>query len=131
MVSVFVYGTLLVGESNHRVAKPYLKDVQPGKVKGRLYSVGAFPALVLDEDKGREIEGEWFTVAEEGLAAMDWLEGYRGPGMANFYDRVWVKDMENNREGWVYVWNDSKGRPEIECGSWRRHIGESLKDAHV
>lgn len=118
MISVFVYGTLLVGQPNHRVAEPYLLHVQPGRVRGRLYDVGAFPALVLDPD-GREIEGEWFEVTPEGLRAMDRLEGYRGPGQKNFYERVWVRDARDDREGWVYVWPDSRGCPEIPVGSWR------------
>ncbi len=47
MISVFVYGTLLVGESNHYVAEPFLLSVQPGAVRGRLYDVGHYPALAL------------------------------------------------------------------------------------
>lgn len=118
MISVFVYGTLLVGEPNHRVAKPYLLSVRPGRVRGRLYDVGAYPALVLDE-AGREIEGEWFELTDEGLEEMDWLEGYRGPGHENHYERVWVRDATEDLEGWVYVWKDSRGRPEIPVGAWR------------
>ncbi|MDI3257142.1 MAG: gamma-glutamylcyclotransferase [Kyrpidia sp.] len=118
MVSVFVYGTLLTGEPNHRVAAPHLHGVQPGRVRGRLYDVGPYPALVLDE-AGREIEGQWFEVTPEGLKAMDDLEEYRGPGQNNFYERVRVRDAQTNRCGWVYVWADSRGYPEIPVGSWR------------
>ncbi|MDI3329085.1 MAG: gamma-glutamylcyclotransferase [Alicyclobacillaceae bacterium] len=118
MISVFVYGTLLTGEPNHRVAAPYLLSVRPGRVRGRLYDVGPYPALVLDE-AGREIEGEWFEVTPEGLKAMDWLEGYRGPGQKNFYERAWVRDTREDREGWIYVWLDSRGCPEIRVRSWR------------
>ncbi|GIM46514.1 hypothetical protein DNHGIG_20630 [Collibacillus ludicampi] len=78
MINVFVYGTLLTGERNHRVAEPYICSVQPGRVRGRLYDVGVFSALVLDEtDRG--IEGEWFDLEEEGLSVLDRLEGYHGP----------------------------------------------------
>ncbi|WP_018130336.1 gamma-glutamylcyclotransferase family protein [Effusibacillus pohliae] len=120
MISVFVYGTLLTGEVNHRVAAPYLHGVQPGCVRGRLYDVGVFPALVLDT-KGYEIRGEWFDVTEEGLRTMDQLEGYHGPGQENLYERVWVSDVGNGRSGWVYVWPDSRGYPEISVGSWREY----------
>jgi gamma-glutamylcyclotransferase (GGCT)/AIG2-like uncharacterized protein YtfP len=118
MISVFVYGTLLTGEPNHRVAVPHLLSVRPGRVRGRLYDVGVFPALVLDPE-GHEIEGEWFEVTLEGLHAMDRLEGYRGAGRENFYERVWVWDTREERCGWVYVWPDSRGYPEIPVGSWR------------
>lgn len=117
MISVFVYGTLLTGEVNHRIAAPYLREVQPGCIRGRLYDVGAFPALILDA-AGREIEGEWFEVTPEGLKSLDRLEGYSGPGRNNFYERVWVRDAINGRTGWVYVWQDSRGCPEIPFGSW-------------
>ncbi|WP_018130093.1 gamma-glutamylcyclotransferase family protein [Effusibacillus pohliae] len=120
MISVFVYGTFLTGEVNHRVAAPYIRGVPPGCVRGRLYDVGVFPALVLD-DEGREIQGEWFDVTEEGLKAMDRLEGYRGPGRKNLYERVWAQDISNGRSGWVYVWTDSRGCPEIPGGSWREY----------
>lgn len=122
MVRVFVYGTLLVGEANHGVAAPYLLSVRPGRVRGRLYDVGAYPALVLDEAAG-EVEGEWFEVTPEGLRAMDDLEEYRGPGQKNAYERVWVRDAREERSGWVYVWLDSRGYPEIPAGSWREWVG--------
>lgn len=49
---VFVYGTLLTGEENHEVAAPYVRAACPGKVNGRLYNVGPYPALVLGEEGG-------------------------------------------------------------------------------
>ncbi|HHY67017.1 MAG TPA: gamma-glutamylcyclotransferase [Alicyclobacillus sp.] len=118
MVSVFVYGTLLTGERNHRVGAPYLLSVRSGRVRGRLYDVGAYPALVLDDSAG-EVDGEWFEITDEGLEEMDWLEGYRGPGQENHYERVWVRDSREDLEGWIYVWPDSRGYPEIPMGSWR------------
>ncbi|BDG43271.1 gamma-glutamylcyclotransferase family protein [Saccharococcus caldoxylosilyticus] len=119
---VFVYGTLLVGEANHFVAAPYIRDIQPGKVKGRLYDVGAYPALVVEEEG--EVIGEWFTVTEEGLQAMDELEEYEEGGRHNEYERVWIKDLEQPIEGYVYIYLKSKAAhlPLIPSGSWRhRH----------
>ncbi|MGZ4108044.1 MAG: gamma-glutamylcyclotransferase family protein [Tumebacillaceae bacterium] len=116
---MFVYGTLLRGERNHRVVAPYLKAVQPGTVRGRLYDVGTYPALVLDENAS-PVVGEWFTVTGAGLKAMDALEEYFGPGhVDNEYERVRVTDLSNGRYGWVYVWLDSRERPEIVGGNWR------------
>ncbi|MBD0380030.1 gamma-glutamylcyclotransferase family protein [Paenibacillus sedimenti] len=127
MISVFVYGTLLVGESNHQVAAPFVLSVQPGAVRGRLYDVGLYPALVLFEDGQNDAQdhfvvGEWLEVTEEGLKAMDMLEDYYGPGAAsNEYERVWVRDMNTSREGWVYIWEETSGLKEIESGSWKEH----------
>jgi gamma-glutamylcyclotransferase (GGCT)/AIG2-like uncharacterized protein YtfP len=120
--TVFVYGTLLRGESNHGVAAPFLcGGIVPGSVRGRLYDVGDYPALVLVAD-ANPVPGEWLKVTEEGLSAMDELEGYIGPGRENDYERVWVKDAVLDEQGWVYVWNDSRGFPEIRSGSWREHV---------
>ncbi|MFC5449586.1 gamma-glutamylcyclotransferase family protein [Paenibacillus aestuarii] len=122
MISVFVYGTLMVGESNHAVAAPYVVSVQPGAVHGELYNVGAYPALLLISAEGGKLQqviGEWLEVTEEGLAAMDELEDYYGPGEANEYERVFVRDVNGLREGWVYVWEDISGLKKIRSGSWR------------
>jgi gamma-glutamylcyclotransferase (GGCT)/AIG2-like uncharacterized protein YtfP len=119
---VFVYGTLLVGEENHHIAAPYIRHIQPGRVKGRLYDVGAYPALVIEEEG--EVIGEWFTVTKEGLQAMDELEEYEKGSQYNEYERVWVKDIEQPIEGYVYVYPKSKAArlPFIPSGSWRhRH----------
>ncbi|MDD9266348.1 gamma-glutamylcyclotransferase [Paenibacillus sp. GCM10023248] len=120
MIFVFVYGTLLVGESNHAVAAPYVKSVQPGTVYGRLFDVGAYPALVLAEaSEGRRVTGEWLEVTEEGLRAMDALEDYYGPGEDNEYDRVWVRDADGVREGWVYTYAQAEGLQVIDGSSWK------------
>ncbi|MCZ0755906.1 gamma-glutamylcyclotransferase family protein [Anoxybacillus sp. J5B_2022] len=121
MYRVFVYGTLLVGEANHHIAAPYLQHVQPGKVKGRLYDVGAYPALVLDEEG--EVVGEWLTVTEEGIRRMDVLEDYEEGGTNNEYERVWIKDCEQDIEGYVYIYTPEKAAhlPLIASGSWREH----------
>jgi len=119
-MNVFVYGTLLTGESNHHIAAPHTKAVIPGTVRGRLYDIGTYPALVLSGD-GADVPGEWISVSEEGLQAMDELEEYYGPGQMNVYERVWIKDAYGPAEGWVYVWPSSAGYPEIACASWRLH----------
>lgn len=123
MISVFVYGTLLVGESNHYVAEPFVLSVQPGAVRGRLYDVGHYPALALPTEHEEEHEnivvGEWFEVTEAGLKAMDILEDYYGPGQSNEYERVWITDVNGSREGWVYIWQDVSSLSEITSGSWK------------
>lgn len=123
MIQIFVYGSLLTGESNHHVAAPYLLEFAPGTIRGRLIDLGPYPALVrTDVHQGIDIQGEWFIVTEQGLRAMDELEEYYGPGKANVYDRIWVKDLYEEREGWVYVWHEDRGYPGIEGGSWRNHL---------
>ncbi|AGT31966.1 gamma-glutamyl cyclotransferase [Geobacillus genomosp. 3] len=117
---VFVYGTLLTGEENHHVAAPYVCAVCPGSVNGRLYNVGLYPALVLGGEG--EVEGEWLTVVEQGLKAMDELEDYKEGRAENEYERVWVRDARRPIEGYVYVYTAEKatGLRPIASGSWRR-----------
>jgi gamma-glutamylcyclotransferase (GGCT)/AIG2-like uncharacterized protein YtfP len=126
MIFVFVYGTLLSGESNHHIVSPYLLSAKPGSVYGRLYNVGSYPALVIANENNKLIAGEWLEVNEEGLLAMDKLEAYKGPGEDNEYERVWIGDSVMEQEGWVYVWLDAGGLSEIDNGSWKLHR-ESLQ----
>ncbi|WP_281885092.1 gamma-glutamylcyclotransferase [Paenibacillus sp. YYML68] len=123
MIPVFVYGTLLTGESNHHVVASYVRSVRPGVVHGSLYDVGAYPALVQEHSaSGRMVEGEWLLVEDAGLIAMDELEEYYGPGQSNDYERVWIRDAaDESLEGWVYVWASSRGCPLIDKRSWREH----------
>ncbi len=62
-----------------------------------IYDVGAYPALVIEEEG--EVIGEWFTVTKEGLQAMDELEEYEEGSQYNEYERVWVKDIEQPIKG--------------------------------
>ncbi|CAG7614948.1 hypothetical protein PAESOLCIP111_01764 [Paenibacillus solanacearum] len=123
MIPVFVYGTLLEGESNHHVVASYTLSSRPGVVYGKLYDCGDYPAIVLaGYGDGDLVEGWWLIVTEEGLARMDALEEYYGPGMPNDYERIWVRDARREeREGWIYAWADSRGCPAISGRSWRKY----------
>ena len=117
---VFVYGTLLPGECNHRVAAPWLLDARPGEVSGRLVDCGVWPALVRGgEAKAGRVRGMWLTVKPEALAAMDELEDFIGPESLNEYERIWVRDASGQPlEGWAYVWPDTRGLPYMSVDYW-------------
>lgn len=120
-VRVFVYGSLLPGLPGYPVAEPYVLDWSPGKVRGRLYDAGHYPALVLDGN-GIKIEGVWLSLREEGLAALDEYEDYFGPGEGNEYERVWVRDASADFAGWIYVYPDPRGLPPINQPSWLKYM---------
>jgi len=133
-VKIFVYGTLMQGLPNYQVVEDYVLNAEPGIIRGKLYSVsGFFPAAVLNGSES-VIIGEWFTIRKEGLKYTDRLEGFRGRGMANHYERVEVIDITGTYSGWVYVYDHTKfmkdsSYPLIESGSWREYTGTEEKQA--
>ncbi|MET4238598.1 gamma-glutamylcyclotransferase family protein [Bradyrhizobium sp. RT10b] len=93
MHRVFVYGTLKRGQGNFgrleaatfcgdavTVAKYWMLD-------------GGFPVVLeLPEgEEGHPVKGEVFEVNDAELADLDRLEGYRGEGRHNMYDRKIVE----------------------------------------
>ena len=111
---VFVYGTLLRGEVNHRL----LKDAEfvGGAVTApeyELIDLGAFPGMVAGGDTA--IRGEVFRVNYETLKALDRLEGH-----PRFYRRVPLKlEGFGATEGYLFPGNRVNGYKCIESGDWR------------
>lgn len=128
MQLVFVYGTLLQKLNNYHYVEHNVYKTEQGKVKGYLYNTGPYPAVVVDEN-GVIVVGEWIHVDEEAMSVLDWLEQYEQPGQANEYERVWVKDAEKEREGWIYTYHPSQAEryPLIPSGSWREYLLSSGK----
>nr|WP_245575944.1 gamma-glutamylcyclotransferase family protein [Alicyclobacillus contaminans] len=93
---MFAYGTLREGQFNCPVMESHLaRALGEGCIRGELYNLGAFPAVSLDGDG--VVVGEWAEVTDNGLAALDRLEGY-----PEYYDRSIVQDVNSGLEGWVY-----------------------------
>lgn len=125
-VKVFVYGSLLPGLSNHEVAKPYLRRVDPGTVRGRLADLGPYPAL-LPGLEGR-VRGMWFELDKAGLPALDRLEDFKGIEETNDYERVWITDADSpSLAGWVYIWTETRGYP-LADGDWWPDILAGKRD---
>ncbi|SFU81591.1 gamma-glutamylcyclotransferase family protein [Alicyclobacillus macrosporangiidus] len=111
---VFVYGTLRKGQGNRRVMEPHLvRELGEGSIRGEMYDLGAFPAAALDGDS--VVVGEWDEVTDDGLVALDRLEGY-----PRFYDRTVVRDLNGAAEGWVYHMTGRipAGAPRVDRGDW-------------
>lgn len=116
---VFVYGTLLVGQPNHR----YLKEAQLLREARtlptyRLYNLGTFPGLV---DGGEyAVVGEVYEVDEPTLAALDRLEGH-----PRFYRRTSIVLEDGTHvETYLLTPEHVEGRPIIASGSWRARYSE-------
>lgn len=125
-VRVFIYGTLLPGQSNHHVAAPFIIHSEPGSIAARLVDAGDYPAAVRDSLarlNDTVVQGQWITIKRAGLAMLDQLEEFYGIEEVNDYERVWIHDKHNpSIQGWVYVWTDDRGCPSIKVGDWLMYM---------
>jgi gamma-glutamylcyclotransferase (GGCT)/AIG2-like uncharacterized protein YtfP len=118
-VRVFVYGTLKLNHANALVmSKAKAQFIGHDCIRGLydFYDLGGFPAVV-DGKEDNLIKGHLFCMDEEGLAALDHLEGH-----PNFYRRRKVWTVGHEKRAWVYVLqNDTYLRDEnlITDGLWR------------
>ncbi|WP_408891614.1 gamma-glutamylcyclotransferase [Myxococcus faecalis] len=116
---VFVYGTLLSGEPNHRLLRG-ARLIGPGRTRPRftLHDYGPFPALA--SGGKHSIKGEVYEVDALMLAALDRLEGH-----PRFYERTPIAlDGAGCVEAYLLPKERLADRPIIESGCWRRHRKE-------
>lgn len=111
---VFVYGTLLAGQRNHRyLARARLVGPARTKAVFALHDLGLFPGLVAGGT--HSVLGEIYEVDEPTLAALDRLEGH-----PDFYRRATI-DLEDDALAVTYLLSQAQveGHPVIASGSWR------------
>ena len=86
-VRVFVYGSLMPGQSRWRHLSPYAASWQPATAPGRLWDTGrGYPAAIFG-DAGSEIPGVAVMLGPEATeAALRLLDGIEGEG--TLYRRV-------------------------------------------
>lgn len=123
--SVFVYGTLRQGGSNH-FRMVGAEFVGKGTVEGQIHVIDhnpafLFPALV--NAAGKRVVGELYLLGDETLQALDRFEGVsETPQAGDEYVRVQrVVKLENGEESsaWVWMWNRELGHARlIESGDW-------------
>ncbi len=109
---LFVYGTLRPGHAPARVAGWVATFIPQGAatVRGRLYDLGAYPGVVLDEEADT-VHGELFSLPDdpELLSRLDAYEDYRPrePAESLF---LRVRTIATSQDGtshecWIYVYN--------------------------
>lgn len=120
--AVFVYGTLLRGQANHKILE-----------RGGAFFVGRFRTeekyrmtaewipYVTDHAADVEIVGELYAVDDALMAALDRLEGH-----PRFYTRRRVSVVSRDNKGveaeaWLYFNDRSSGRHLIEDGDFARY----------
>jgi gamma-glutamylcyclotransferase (GGCT)/AIG2-like uncharacterized protein YtfP len=124
---LFVYGTLRRGGSNDiaRVA-PGAQWAGAARVRGRLYDLGAYPALLLDPGAGW-VAGELYAIAPADWPALDALEEPVTPARPDgeyFKQTTLVEGADGKPVTvWIYVANPAALTLDSEIGSgdWMTH----------
>lgn len=108
---LFVYGTLRPDHAPSEIADAVrnLTPIGPGRIHGKLYQLGEYPGVVLD-DRAGTVEGEVFALPDaETLARLDEYEEYHphDPEKSLFKRLKTTVTLQNgSREScWVYVYN--------------------------
>jgi gamma-glutamylcyclotransferase (GGCT)/AIG2-like uncharacterized protein YtfP len=101
-------------------------------MRGRLYDLGEYPALVADESAGW-VAGEIYAVPDAGWPALDALEEIVTPErLDGYYFRIIAKvrigdASDDSCE--VYVANPATLRLDrlIECNDWMKHAARRAR----
>jgi gamma-glutamylcyclotransferase (GGCT)/AIG2-like uncharacterized protein YtfP len=95
---IFIYGSLRRGGAGAMSIRfPNSKFIAEAKVSGRLYDLGAYPGLLLDESD-LEVTGEVYEVDDELLSKLDEFEA-----SSNYVRKPVDISFGNQRKiGWTY-----------------------------
>jgi len=128
--SLFVYGTLMRGESRHTsVLRHSPQSVLPATCRGRLVDLGDYPGMLpAGDDAPATVLGELVRFGDESLIAavrrIDAIEGFRGFGAdGSLYIRRLVRVTLGDGAvhlAWTYLYAGDAGLARwIPSGAWR------------
>ncbi len=128
---LFVYGTLRRGCDGAEARRLSTEGEWLGqaRLRGLLYRVDWYPALVMDADEMGWVIGDLFRMTDPATI-LAWLDRYEecGPDFPEpqEYRRVIAEakgvDGSGAVRAWVYVYmRDTEGLPWIEGGDWLNH----------
>jgi gamma-glutamylcyclotransferase (GGCT)/AIG2-like uncharacterized protein YtfP len=129
---LFLYGTLLPGLAPGSLAEmlDQLAFVDHGSVTGRLYDLGAYPGLVVDESGNELAHGDVFRLSpdEALLDALDAYEGYcpSDPTGSLYIRRNLAVMLAGGgvTRAWLYEYNrDLSAATLIPGGDYRAWVG--------
>lgn len=133
MASVFVYGTLMQGQSRGGlILAACPRRIVPARTPGRLVDLGDYPGLIPSRRSGQWVYGECAEFDEPAsqtfaylLAQLDFVEEYSPTAEAHslYLRRSVPVVLEDGTErwAWAYIYNrpyDPRGI--IRSGDWRR-----------
>ncbi len=116
---LFVYGTLLPSEGNHRRIESHVRDLRQGTIRGVLLDVGTFPALIHGDGI---VNGMLLHLDEEAIRITDFIEGCHFDPERSLYVRERVEVDLGGRdivEAWTYFFafpDRIKDRPRLDVG---------------
>lgn len=121
--SVFIYGTLLEGESREHHMSQFSVQKIKTKISAKMFDIGSYPAIILEPGI---VHGELHQIEPvEELDTLDHIEGFDGYVSECLYYRVLI-NTENGLT-WTYVWNGSvTNLNEIPNGDWKNRNNEKL-----
>ena len=94
-MKLFVYGTLLHGEPNHRVLEGATLLYTGSKIQAKMYDTGSgYPAIELG--MGSTIVGDIYEIHDQMWSSLDDLEGYTGNPTTDLYS----KEIVNVQTPW-------------------------------
>jgi gamma-glutamylcyclotransferase (GGCT)/AIG2-like uncharacterized protein YtfP len=105
-VRLFVYGTLMPGCPNYHRIERYVLAHRPGRIKGVLVDLGAFPALISGDGV---VEGVVLVIAPEALHLTDCIEGCYPHRKFCLYKRKQAQVTLNDNSlttAWVYIYGE-------------------------
>lgn len=136
---IFVYGTLMRRAKHpaHKLVSQYFKWVCNGRVEGRLFSVGEYPAAV--PASGSFVEGELYTINHpqqwpQALAALDDYEGVETDERRSLFVRQTATIYLDSGTATAYVYWYNQPLPKcqpIVSGNFLQYLADqNLPDDH-
>lgn len=114
---LFVYGTLRrdhAGEMSRWLARRATR-VAAGRVRAKLFDLGAYPGAVITRERNRFVFGELYRL-RDGEPTLRTLDAYEGRQFSRARVTVTL-DSGARRRAWMYLYRGpTEGRPLIASG---------------
>ena len=121
---LFVYGTLL-RQSQSPMSSMLLsnsKFIDKGTVRGRLFDIGEYPGIVVDEDSTKEVMGELFKLSNPS-SILKKLDSYEGAEYKRIKADVYLENGDHV-SAWVYNFTQpTDDYIRIKSGDYMSYLG--------
>lgn len=131
MTKIFLYGTLMRGfpHLKHLGVDKDLKYLGKGKMRGRIFDLGEYPAAIADKETVEYVYGEIFLVQNEEhvLRKLDeFEEAIPSRNRKSLFIRKKVKICTSEGKetfAWAYLYNQPLEKAfRIASGDFKKHV---------